>query len=668
MSIDYEKFIRSDYNTTINAVSSSVDSLIFKKINPYQGILEPVQIQDGKYQDPAYTRPRYEGTKSTSAKYIFYTPGDTSYGKTAAIDFNTTKFAWANPTDQRSLDFFDKTILNIKYLIDVTGSLTELSSKNYNWFEVQNTFKKGDSASISLLNKTVPSNQTGLDGPKIVHESGYRYSPIVFRELNEPLTFLYDTPKETSTARLGVKCVSTPSYLFQTVGNVDVDFTDTAHPWAYFKIDGIDQPGTPFSYNRLPITQWPYNNQQPLTTRGPYKRFDGSLFTNTELGLSFSADTNGGNYFYTLDWFTPDKSGSADGGYVTNDSIDTMRVVTSGGQRYAYFEAPRTSEYSVNLNVPIKITYGSNPDPGPSVLKIVAIVEKQTFGTSNWNYVGASTIRATNTPNTSPYGGIGIDEANSSLFLDHTPIGTNRFVEINCIINNLKVPLSKDDKIRIKLYSVEVMNFYWRMESVYFEIGGGDSSRGYFEVYDQIASNLTLDFDQVIKGTDTNYSMFYRINDDTIEFDYTASILYNNSTFFAPTGSDTDPIGYYYSNVDSKFVFEPGDMIRFGSYYSINPQFYYIDQVTTPDIDYSTIPETVRVPLRIKLDRLVNESKVNSRAFAFFKKRKDETCVIVNYKKQEGISSNFLLIPYNLYGPIERDTSNIIRPLRDIIL
>ena len=35
MSIDYEKFIRSDYNTTINNVSSSVDSVLFRKINNY---------------------------------------------------------------------------------------------------------------------------------------------------------------------------------------------------------------------------------------------------------------------------------------------------------------------------------------------------------------------------------------------------------------------------------------------------------------------------------------------------------------------------------------------------------------------------------------------------------------------------------------------------------
>lgn len=668
MSIDYEKFIRSDYNTTINAVSSSVDSLIFQKINPYQGILEPVQIQDGKYQDPAYTRPRYVGAKSISEKYNFYTPGDTSYGKTAAIDFNTVKFGWANPTDSRSLNFFDKTIVNLKYLIDATGSLTELSSKNYNWFEIQNTYKKGDTASISLLNKTVPSNQTGLDGPKIIHESGYRYSPLVFRELNEPLTFLYDTPKETATAKLGIKCVSTASYLFETVGNVDVDFTDTTHPWAYFKIDGIDQPGIPFSYNKLNISQWPYLSQQPLNTTGPYKRSDGSIFYNTELGLTFSADTIGGKNFYTLDWFTPNMSGSSYGGYVTNDSIGSLNVVTTGGQRYSYFQAPRTSDYIVNVDVPIKIKYASNPDPGPTVLKVVAVLEKQSVGSSSWVYAGASTIRSTNIPTTSPYGGIGVDETNSSLFLDHSPTGTNPFLEISCIIVNKKISLTKDDKLRLKVYCVEVMNFFRRTESIYFEILGGDSAKGYLEVYDDIASGLTLDFDQVVKGTDASYQMFYRVSDDTLEFDYTGSILYNNSTFFAPTGSDTNPTGFYYSGVESKFVFEPGDMIRFGSYYTINPEAYYVAQVINPDIDYSTTPETVRTPLRVVLDRFVNESKVNSRSFAFFKKSKDETCVILNYKKQEGISSNFLLIPYNLYNPIQENTSNIIRPLRDIIL
>ena len=668
MSIDYEKFIRSDYNTTINAVSSSVESLLFKKINPYQGILESVQIQDWKYQDPAYTRPRYEGGKSTSALYNFYTTGDRSFGKTAAIDINTVKFAWGNPIDKRNLNFYDKTTLNLRYLIDSSGSLTELSSKNYNWFEIQNTFKKNTSASISLLNKTVPSNQAGLDGNKIIHESGYRYSPIVFRELNEPLTFLYDTPKETTTAKLGIKCISAPSYLFETVGNTDTDFTDTTDIWTYFKIDGVDQPGIPFSYNRLANTQWPYNSQLPLTTTGPYKRSDGTLFYNTQLNLSFSADSIGGTYFYTLDWFTPDKSGSLDGGYVTNDSLGSIKVNTTGGQKYSYFLAPRTSDFAINASIPIKIKYASNPDPGPTVLKIVGVLEKQSVGSSAWTYAGATTIKATNIPRSSPYGVIGVDEQNSSLYLDGSPTGTNPFIELACTINNYKVSLSQNDKLRLKVYFIEVRNFFRRTETIYFEIAGGDSSKGYFEVYDQIASGLTLDVDQVIKGTDSTYQMFYRSSDNIIEFDYTSSILYNNSTFFAPTGSDTDPIGYYYSNVESKFVFEPGDVIRFGSYYTIKPEMYYITRVTEPDIDFSTTPETVKVPLKIEIDRPINEAKVNSRSFAFFKKSKDETCVILNYKKMEGETSNYLLIPFNLFPNIEKETSNIVRTIRDTIL
>jgi len=674
MSIDYEKFIRSDYNTTINNVSSSVDSILFKKVNPYQKILEPVQIQDWKYDDIAYLGPRYIGAKTTSQKYTFYTDGDISYGKSAAIDINTTKFGWANPTTERSLNFFDKTTITVKYLIDASGSLTELSRKNKNWFEVQNIYKKGDLVNISLLDRNNPSSQIGLDGNKVIYESGYGYSPIVFRELNETLKFIYNTPKETTDNKLGVKSVSTSSFVFQTVGNTDTNFTDTSDIWTYFKIDGVDKPGIPFSFNRAPITQWPYTNNASLTTTGPYRTRSGVNFYNSQLNLSFSADNpgnlGGGKFFYTMDWFIPNQSGSSYGGYATPDSVGAMKVNLSGGEWYSYFQAPRNSNYAVNLNIPIKISYASNPDPGPSVLKVVGILEKQPVGTSTWNFVAVSKIEATNIPNSNPLNQIGVDEANSSIYMDWSPESSgNPNIQFNCVFKNEKIgSLDKDDKLRLKFYVVEVMNWFRRSESVYFEIGAGDQSKSFFEVYDEINSQITLDFDQDIIGTTATYAMFTALSDDTIEFDVTSSLLYNNSTFSPPTSSQTLTIGDYYSSVESQFVFEPGDVVRFGTYFSIKPELYFIESVTPPVIQTIGNVDTVISNLRIKLDRRVNPAKVNSRSFAILKRVKDETSLIIEYKKADGISSNSLVIPFNLDKEIEKNTSNIINPIKDTIL
>lgn len=674
MSIDYEKFIRSDYNTTINAVSSSEDSLLFKKINRYQNILEPVQIQDWKYSDPAYTRPRYEGGKSTSEKYTFYTVGDTSYGKSAAIDIITTKFAWANPTTDKNLNFYDKTSISIKYLIDITGSLTELSRKNNNWYEVQNLFKKGDFTNISLLDKTTPTNQSGLDGSKLIYESGYSYSPIVYRELNETLKFLYDTPKETTNVKLGVKSISTSSFVFETVGNTDTNFTDTTSAQTFFKIDGIDQPTTPFSFNRAVISEWPYTAKEPLTTTGPYRAASGRVFTNTELFKSFTADSytalGGGKYFYTMDWFIPNQSGSSFGGYVTPDSAGAMKVNLTGGEWYSYFQAPRNSDYVVNVNIPIKITYNKNPDPGPSVVKLVAVVEKQEVGSIDWVYVASSKLEATNIPQTNPMDNIGIDSQNSSIYMDGDVLLTgNRNIQVSCIINGVKIgSLAENDKVRLRFYFVEVMNFFRRSENIVFEIGEGNTSKSYFEIYDEINSQITLDFDQDIIGTTSTYAMFEKYNDNTIEFDTTSSLLYAKSVFSPAVSTQTTLISDYYSGVESQFIFEPGDVVRFGTFFSVKPELYYIESVSPPIIQIINNEEVVTTPLRITLNVKINATKVNSRSFAFLKRRKDETSIILEYKRIEGVSSNSLIIPYNLDKKIESQSSNIISPIKDSIL
>lgn len=672
MSIDYEKFIRSPYHTTINNVSSSVDSLLFKKINDRQDILEQVQIQDWKYSDPVYTNPRYGGAKTISSKYNFYTDGDSSYGKTAAADIITTKFGWANPTTFYSINFYDKTTINLKYLIDATGSLTELSKKNNNWFEVQNIYKKGDQVNISLLDKYNPSNQSGLDGDKKIYESGYSYSPIIFRELNETLKFLYDTPKETTGVRLGVKSVSTSSFVFQTIGNTDTNLTDTTNVWTYFKIDGIDKPGLPFSFNRLPTSQWPYASI-PLETAGPYRARSGATFYNTQLRQYFSADNaslpGGGMYFYTMDWFIPNQSGSSYGGYATTDSAGAMKVNLSGGEWYSYFQAPRSSDYSVNLNIPIKVSFLRNPAAGPAIVKILGVIEKQEAGSANWTYVMSSVMQPTNIPESTYLNTIGVDASNSSLYLDGAPFGSNLNVEVNCVINNEKIgSLNLNDKVRLKVYFVEVRNFFRRCESVYVEISPGNTSKAFFEVYDDINSQISLDFDQDILGTTSTYAMFTALNDNTIEFDVTSSLLYNNSAFFAPTASNDFLIPNHYSSVESKFFFEPGDVVRFGTFFSINPELYFVETVIEPVIQTINNVDTVISPLRVVLDKRINPAKVNSRSFVFFKRKKDETTLIVEYKKPDGQSSNALIISYNLDKEIEKNTSNIINPIKDTIL
>jgi hypothetical protein len=663
MVIDHEKFIRSDYNTLINVVSSSQDSLIFKRINPRNSlILESVQIQDGKYSDPTYTRARYDGSKSESSRYTFYTIGDTSYGKNASIDINTYKFAWANNINSRNLNFYDKTTINIRYLIDPTGSVTELSTKNSNLFEVQNLYKKGDKVSISMMDKYTPTNQSNLDGDKEIYEGGFSYSPIIFREVNENLNFLYLQPKDTTTSRLGVKTVLTSSYLFQTIGNPNTNFNSLPDANTIFKIDGISETSTVFSFNQVPSSEWPYSVNAPLNTGGPYKRYDGTLFNDPNPKVEYNSN------YYTLDWFTPFISASAEGGYVTNDSAGAMKTNRSGGQYYQYFQALRDSTYIVNINIPLKITYASNNRPEWSTFKVLAILEKQAPGNSSWNYVGKTKLRINRLPETDA--SVGVDEETSSIFMDDTvssifdPV-PNPYIQVSCILNDAQVNLIQGEKLRLKFYFAEMRNVFLRTNGFYFEIQRGDVSNSYFEVYDEINSGVVAVTGSIVPGSP---DLFTVRDNQYLDFNESASLLYEKAGFVAPEVDNSGSIATYYSPVEPIFTFSVGDLLRFTSYFTPNPELYSISQVKKPKIAASGSQEIVMEKLSIKLDRLINSNKVNSRTFAILKKKADETSVIVNFKKNEGATSNALLLPFNLEDQVRKNTGNIIAPLKDGIL
>jgi hypothetical protein len=673
MSIDYEKFIRSDYNTTINNVSSSVDSVLFRKINNRNpDILESVQIQDGKYYDPAYTNPRYEGSKSTSATYTIYTPGDQSYGKSAAIDSNTLKFAWANDINTVNLNFYDKSTITIKYLIDETGSLTELSNKNSNLFEVQNTFKKGDLVNVSLFDKKNPTNQASLDGNKLIYESGYRYFPIVFREANETLNYLYDEPTEEILVRLGIKSVNTDSLLFQTIGNADTDFTSSLGANTIFKKNGVVQTTNNISFNKFSNNQWPYPTEVPFYKPLTFKRRDNTTFQYIPIELSVFGLPQF-NFYYTIDTYTPSNTSTVAGGYVTNDSLNSMKINTSGGEWYTYFQALRTSKYIANVKIPIKISYSSNPDSGPSVIKVVAVLEKQAAGTTGWSYVASSTLRADNIPPTSQ---IGIDEQNSCIYMDGTMPSANPYIQATCEISKNLGDLNESDKIRLRLYFADLVKFFYKTENIYFEIPAGDSSTNYFEIIDDGNSTTQPVLTAQITGTtDTPpYAIFQLVGTDnrTIEFNNDASKLYNKSTFVPPSADDPGSITNYYSSVEAPFTFKIGDIVRFGSYASIKPELYTISEINNPEVveigTYPNITKTVVKKLSIKLDRVVNSSRVNSRSFAILRKKEDETSVIIEFKKAPGKTSNALLIPYNLRTDINKNVGNIVGKIKDTIL
>ena len=182
-------FNHSDFNVLLNNVTGSRLSLTRKDIEYFYGttssILTPAYLQDTNESLTTYNRSRYDGVKVSSLYYNTYTSasstygGDSSYGKTAAIDRNSIKLGlFAEINASKFLPRRNNTTL--KYLVDIDGNLTELNLRNKNWPEIQNTFVTNDTGSISLFNNQLYSNQKTTDGEKVIFDSGYTYNPILY--------------------------------------------------------------------------------------------------------------------------------------------------------------------------------------------------------------------------------------------------------------------------------------------------------------------------------------------------------------------------------------------------------------------------------------------------------------------------------------------------------
>ena len=186
---DLYRFDHTEFNVTLNNVSQSLISRDRQDLEYIFGspafITSSAELQDSYNTLKTHQLSRYEGVKLSSLKYNTYSSasstyeGDISFGKTATIDKNTVKLGlFSEIASNRFLPKRNNVIL--KYLVDINGDLTELNLRNTHWEEIQNTFVAGYTSSISQFNNQLYSNQKPTDGEKIIFDSGYNYTPILY--------------------------------------------------------------------------------------------------------------------------------------------------------------------------------------------------------------------------------------------------------------------------------------------------------------------------------------------------------------------------------------------------------------------------------------------------------------------------------------------------------
>ena len=196
------KYFDLDYTsnqlTPINLglITQSIDNSVNDNYNTYTNPNNPyAQLQDYNYATRHFTDPRYYGSNTKSHTYNTYTAGDTSYGKTAAIDKIKYQYAYLIDIYSASLFFPNRSNAQIKYLIDNNQNILDLTKVNTNIFDVQNVYKSGENVDVSLFkyDEKNPYSQQLANNPTLqIFEGGFRYLPILHNISGSAVTQTYN--------------------------------------------------------------------------------------------------------------------------------------------------------------------------------------------------------------------------------------------------------------------------------------------------------------------------------------------------------------------------------------------------------------------------------------------------------------------------------------------
>lgn len=602
-SVKSLRFLDLDYSSNPNVpvnyglITQSINNYPASLNNPYAPWAE---LQDYNYNLRRSILPRYSGSTSISKFYNVYTPetgsyrGDQSYGLNPAIDYNTFKLGWVKTIPTESLNFYDKTIINLKYLVDPEQNITELSANNDNVVEVQNTFKSGTPVKVSVTDVQFPSNQTTLDGTKTIYRGGYRFDPIIYRESNEALTFEFEEPVSSSIAYIGAK-VRTDDYYsyyayteFRNNGSALANYTEptnnsTANPAAFtqyaYEKNGVSQAPLPMSYAKISSSAW-LNNSSPKTSFS----VPPLMINYQNQGVALSSQQN--VYAFNIPQYN----------IIDNNSEPDPNTVNITPNAPYLYKVARSSTYRVKLNIPYSlkangpINFSNSVVTKCRLIKLFAIIETTTNidDPASW---GAATntagqIVATTYTVVAAGGGIGGNANYNALTIP------SRYT-VSSLIGQLELDeqiiLNRNEYLRATVYLMDFSGIFGISElngaekfflqlnapTYYDGLIFSKNKKASFEIRD---INAAYDVYTYTTTYDDAQGPFFTTSSgypNALQFNNTANNIFISASTFQPTF----PASKYYTPVVDYMGIQKYDLIRLNKFNTNKPKYYTVTAV-----------------------------------------------------------------------------------------
>jgi hypothetical protein len=690
-SININEFNHTDFNVTLNNISSSITSknrlkledvyVTSKVLKSGVEFTSSAELQDSYNSLLGHQRSRYEGTKLSSLTYNNYSSasatysGDSSYGKTAAIDKNTRKIGLF--TQIVSNPYFGIPKRNnvvLKYLVDAEGNLTELNKKNKHWEEVQNIFKAGTTATVALFDNQKYSNQKATDGVKNIYNSGYSYSPILYSSGSD--SRLYFNYTGDSLSKL---------FKVSTKGGAIINALPVVYPITSGKIFDLFSVNTDILDDKYQEGNAYLTSATNTFTTYSIAESGQQLFTaNFSVKVTFGSVDQSGSFTFNIN-----KVGS---GPLTNGSktlaftssykgeVDVQNLPTTTTQFWCTLTGPGDGQ-TLNTPYETKIFRPGETTPyeilpaGTKFRSITIAPFVYPYGPGGaYILQGSRQVWVRNTTSGENfYDGIGSiaysNLGSSSPPIYDVPSYTNQYRKFYFNFNNL---LTQTQEFNVEtLYGELALN-----DKIAFEFitgSGGFNTNGFVAevlpggtLTNSLATNqtglnpyATSSLTQFVSGSSNNNTIIL-----------SSELSYFQNYQFVPSGSNIIKNSLYDSfglkNGDINFVFspKPGDIVIL--YYGGNGNFVESNIASITKVGgklnitlTTTLPSALRIPVysSTTLDKFLILSKTN-----------DENNIILSFIKPDNETSLGLIIPNDIHPDVLDNIDAITKELKQKLI
>lgn len=634
-SYSQSEFNHSEFNILLNNVSQSILSSKRKTLEPVyspDGLIigeisrSYAELQDSYLGLQSYKLSRYLGSKLYSLEYNNYTSasgnylGDISYGKTAVIDQTVLKLGLLTKVTE-SLYLKNKNNVTIKYLVNSSGSLTELNLRNTHWQEVQNTFKAGDSLVVSLFDNQKYSNQRSTDGNKVIFNSGYSYYPTMYFS-GEDSEIVFDFSSDNKPNQF--KAVTIPKPINNTSSNYHYQDVGDGVNYSLYDIFNNTSPDVG-GYND--------NDNYVLgtTSNPPYYIVPQEGVYSFESQLQFQATAISASQTINVKL----QISSSDGQLSGSDYISSGVFTSASGSNIAS-------------------TYGSSTPPLPpgytfsgTALATVLTQPIDVYNAYNNMFIG--TYNGADVTFTQQIYTNGLDEIRQYWQSNITLFGGTIFKEPIQNSNNYTTNFNLNIIVPAKTYSTG--------DKITFAVSASNLTNYQLTAQNGYAMSSLQGGQPVISG-----SLITNIGNNTISLNpLFASFL--NDYIYLPSGSATYPgsqssLYNKYGDIDYNFTIDDGDIIK-------------ITDTNNVDYEFNVLGYNISGSLNILSSNVPsNLSPSNIEEFIILKKVEDETNIIITYNKKPGATSLGFILPSNLNSDvlsnIDTITTNVKNKLIDL--